>query len=247
MYLMRPSIPPPPPEERPRTVDNFNNHLLSAEVFKRVFHLSYVSRTAGMNAETPAPVLPDMPTTCRPATCGNMRSTALAMCSVASFLALTGRASNLFATTTNALPSSMATLAKDSSVRTIIPRRLKVSLSRVASMRRATTCALRILRRVSSIERPDKSLVLIAFAFLIQPAVSNNHTFRSLYKNLARTASLVMPGSAPVMQRSSPNRRFTNVDLPALGNPTMANCMGPSSSSISCSDVPACWPVASTS
>ena len=43
-------------------------------------------------------------------------------------------------------------------------------------------------------------------------------------------ASRVRPGSGPVIIRSSPSRRFSRVDLPALGRPTMASFSGRSSS-----------------
>ena len=64
-------------------------------------------------------------------------------------------------------------------------------------------------------------------AFLRRPAVSTSSIGPCSSASRTETASRVRPGSGPVIMRSSPSRRFSSVDLPAFGRPTMASRSGP--------------------
>jgi hypothetical protein len=69
---------------------------------------------------------------------------------------------------------------------------------------------------------------------LPEPAVSTSEP-GALPFPVERDGIAVIPASGPVIIRSSPSIRFTSVDLPAFGRPTMASFSGRSGSSSSSS------------
>jgi len=96
----------------------------------------------------------------------------------------------------------------------------------------SSTTSAKVIARIES-EVDSFSSLSCTLALRRRPAVSTSRMRRPSCSHSMEIESRVIPASGPVSMRSSPIRRLTRVDLPALGRPTMAIWIGlsPSSSS----------------
>ena len=192
-----------------------SSQRLTWAVGMRLFHFSMAPSTALSSLSRPRSWTAEIVTTGTPRISGSTSSSLLSIS--LSVFCLSSTTSHLLKASTTARPSCAARLH---SVRSWL------SIGMVASISTTTHSAKRMARSASA--TASFSILPVTLALRRMPAVSHSLIFWPFHSKSLEIASRVMPASGPVSMRSWPSKALTNVDLPALGWPMMANLNGPS-------------------